>query len=235
VSFGRAEGLRLAQVDPQGISPVAKIPLKVLVLLQAGLRRVLELTEAFIVETNSGLFTPPFVTARAAFETSCLLYSVVTDAEQVVLGHGFLALEEFDKKMMRALLGGKSREWTHPEEFEALNVLTIIDRLGKKMPNLKSMYELLCEYAHPNYDGMIGVYQRVTGQSATFIDHPAFREREILSTAVGITGLSLGLTERALTRYQAVLPDFVRMCEEGIHKRGTWPADMPYPRQPQRG
>ncbi len=74
--YRRVARLRVAQVDPQTFSPVAGIPVKVLVLLQADLRRVLELTEAFVTEINAGLLTPPFVTARAALETSCLLYSL---------------------------------------------------------------------------------------------------------------------------------------------------------------
>jgi hypothetical protein len=233
--YKEAAALRVAQIDPQTFSPVAKVPVKVLVLLQSGLRRVLELTGAFVNEVNAGLFTPPFVTARAALETSCLLYSVTEDVERIVHAHDLPALEEFDKKMMRALLGGKSRVWTHADEYEALNVLTIIDHLTEKMmPKLREMYDLLSEYAHPNYDSMIGVYQRVIRQTegAKFIDHPAPQFPEALNTAVGMAGFALHLTERAVARYQAILSKFVSLCEEAIQKGGTWPAEMPYPRQP---
>lgn len=230
-TYVRVGHLRMAQVDP-AISPFAVVPRKVLVLLQAGLRRVLELTEAHVAEVNAGLFTPPFVTARAVIETSCLLYRMAQEAERITKDHDRAALEQFDDRIMKAMFGGKSPEWTHANEIQALNVLTIIDNLTKTtIPDLRSMYDLLSEYAHPNYDGMIGVYQVVIERSSKFIDHPASEQRADLSTAVGMTGFGLLLTERAVAQYQALLPDFVRLCEEYIHERGVWPPDVPYPRE----
>jgi len=155
------------------------------------------------------------------------------DADRLVKEHDLKALEAFDERIMRALLGGKSAEWTHPDEYEALNVLTIIDQLTKKtIPQLRPMYDLLSEYAHPNYDGMLGVYHRVVGKIPTFIDHPASQQPEELNTAVGMAGFALILTDLAVSRYQAILSGFVTLCEEHIHKRGTWPASVSYPRTP---
>jgi len=42
--------------------------------------------------------------------------------------------------------------------FTALNILTVIDKLSKYIPNLRDTYDHLCEYAHPNYDGLTGLY-----------------------------------------------------------------------------
>jgi hypothetical protein len=123
---------------------------------------------------------------------------------------------------MRALMGGKSSKWAHSEEFEALNVLTIIDQLTKKMPKLRAMYDLLSEYAHPNYSGMMGVYQRVADQVSTFVDHPAADHVGLLNAAVGMAGFALMLIDDAVTRCQNdLLPAFVQLCEEEIHASGT--------------
>ncbi len=42
------------------------------------------------------------------------------------------------------------------------------------------------------------------------------------------------LLNRAISGYADVTYDFVRLCEEAIHKAGTWPADVPYPLHPPR-
>jgi len=94
------------------------------------------------------------------------------------------------------------------------------------------MYDLLSEYAHPNYSGMMGVYQRLISGVPTFVSHPAPQHSDVLKTAVGMAGFGLLLTERALVQYQEVLPEFIRLCEENIHEGGTWPAEIPYPRTP---
>lgn len=44
------------------------------------------------------------------------------------------------------------------EMFTAQQILSVIDRLSKNIPNLRNTYDHLCEYAHPNYDGLMGLY-----------------------------------------------------------------------------
>src|SRR6202022_1962390 len=76
-----------------------------------------------------------------------------------------------------------------------------------------SMYELLSEYAHPNYNGMIGVYQRITGGASIFVDHPADAHRDQMKTAVGMVGTGLLLVEWSAAQYRDALPAFIRLCE----------------------
>lgn len=228
--YKRVTTLRMGQVDPDQ-SPIAKMPAKVIVVLQVGLRRILELTESFIADVNAGLFTPPFVTARAVVETACLLRRVVQRVREITGAHDLAALKDLDPWLMRVLMGGKSSEWTHADEYEAINVLSVIKQLSDEMPHLLSMYELLSEYAHPNYKGMMGVYQGIKGGASVFIDHPADAHRDEMKTAVGMVGFGLLLIERGEAQYRGVLPAFIRLCEEQIHKGGTWPADVPFPRQ----
>ena len=33
-----------------------------------------------------------------------------------------------------------------------------MDRISKDVPKYRAFYEYLCEYAHPNWDGLMGLY-----------------------------------------------------------------------------
>src|SRR4051794_21097405 len=52
---------RLQKIEMLVLSPVARMPGKAEVLLQALLHRQLELADAFVREMNAGSFNPPFL------------------------------------------------------------------------------------------------------------------------------------------------------------------------------
>lgn len=107
--YARLTALRMGQTDPDE-SPIAKLPVKVTALVQVGIRRVLELTESFVSDVNAGRYTPPFVTSRAAVETACLMYRTVQQVREMIDAQDLAAVEEFDARIMRILVGGKSKE-----------------------------------------------------------------------------------------------------------------------------
>lgn len=44
------------------------------------------------------------------------------------------------------------------EAYTAQQILTVLDRISKDIPKHREIYEYLCEYAHPNWDGLMGLY-----------------------------------------------------------------------------
>lgn len=234
--YQRALTLKIPVVRASEISPVAKTPLKIQVLLQVGLRRALELTESFIRAVNDQLFAPTYVTARALLECVVLLYEIWSRVERVVTDWDRTGLKELDEKSMAALLGSKSDAWVgDPEQFQAVNILTIIDRLTKSLgPSLRKFYDALSEHAHPNYSGMLGAYHRpdLEEQQSVLIDKPAQEKCDSMLLAVNAVSAALEILQRAQDGYQLVLYDFTRLCEEDIYEGGTWPHGLPYPLHP---
>src|SRR6266478_6959383 len=88
--------LRIAESDGYALSPVAKLPSKVAILMQGGLRRTLELSETAVQEMLAQHIINMCVLVRAAFETACLLYDVVRKAEEVVEKEDVQALDTFN-------------------------------------------------------------------------------------------------------------------------------------------
>ena len=234
-TYEELRDLREAIQDNRKVSPIATMPGKIHSLLQIGLRRSLELTEAFIRELNAGSFTPLFVLSRALFETGALLFDATIRVQEVTETRAKYKLEELDKHLMNVMFGFKSADWEMTLEYQAKNVVTIIERLTKKLDvDLSSMYGDLSEHAHPNYLGMMAAFQHeveIGDPVIKFLDSPLDREISLgaLVWAVGGANIGIEMTKYALEKQSQYARAFRKVCEEQIYDGGTWPKGVPYP------
>jgi hypothetical protein len=127
--------LRVDQSDGFKLSAVSKIPAKVAVLMQAGLRRTSELSEAAVDQMKAQRIVNMVVLVRAAFETACLLYDVVLKCEKVVEKNDIQELDKFNTYVSNILLGHgpKAKTFVLAEEYVVQNILTVIQRLSKEL------------------------------------------------------------------------------------------------------
>jgi len=229
--YEKLTNLKLAAFRSATFSPIANIPLKIRVLLQVGLRRVLELADAFSREVEAQSWVPLFVLSRATVETAALLSDVWMRTREVLGSGDHSALSTFDEHAMKLLLGARVEEWGG-QGFTAVNVLTLIDRLDKRaVEGLRSFYDALSEHAHPNFLGMYGSYHRVENDGSVFIDTPLAERPNGIVAPLNATAISIALTMLAVQEYESALRAFTLFCEEAIYKAGTWPKDTPYPRK----
>jgi hypothetical protein len=226
-------GRKVKAVNGRQLSPVAKLPSKIHDLLQIGLRRTIELAEAAVREMNRQSIAPTFVLVRGAFETTCLLWDAVRRVSEVVEKDDTAQLDDLDKFLMDVLMGFKSKDWAFSEEYQARNVLTIIDRLSKQL-DAKFMwyYEGLSEHAHPNYLGMMRAYQQSADEETgivRFADGPNERRDASMKLAIGGLATSVAMMELAMSQYEEMQTGFATLCERAIHEGGTWPEGVEYP------
>lgn len=224
-SYGEAQKQRRPELKAEDVSPVAKIPFKTTVLLQVGLRRALELTESTVREINAHSLVSAFVTSRALFETACVIFYTWKKVETVLNSRSNRVLEEFDDDVMQLLLGARDKDWGGP--VQAKNILTVIDHVSKVFKEARKRYDALSEFAHPNYAGMLEIYQRSDNRRQRFI-HPWKDNRGRLPLLMASVLESLTIINFALEKFKDRLPDFVRLCEEEIYQSGTWPKEVAY-------
>jgi len=230
--YSDARAFLLPKVRREDISLVAKVPFKVAVILQIGLRRALHLTESTVRELNVGAFIPSFVLSRALLETACVVYDTWDRAENAMKSADGSALADFDEHVMAALVGSRSEHWGHPEIVKATNILTIVERLDRTFDgSIMGFYVDLSEHAHPNFAGMAAPYSQIddANSETRFIDDPWKRWAKGIVIPVGAMAVSLLLLNSSLSKHHKSFMDLTRACEEGIYKRGTWPPDVPYP------
>jgi hypothetical protein len=225
-------GLKVPSCDGIGLSPVSKLPAKVFILMQVGLRRTIELTQAAMREMNGQDVSSTCVLVRATLETACLLWEVMRQVKAAVDKGDAADVEELDRSISSTLLGGKSKNWALSAEIAAKNVLTIIQKLTKQMDvPLEGFYEGLSEHAHPNYHGMMATYTESghKGGITIFTNHREGRTEASTTLALGALATSLDIVKHALAIRTELSDRFSTLVERKIYERGTWPADVEYP------
>ena len=121
------------------------------------------------------------------------------------------------------------------EEYQARNVVTIIERLSKQLKiELISMYGDLSEHAHPNYLGMMSAYQQLAEPGnpiVRFVDQPLTKETALNALGWTVSGTMIGveMTGGAVDRERENARGVRALCEEAIHYGGTWPQGVPCP------
>lgn len=89
---------------------------------------------------------------RSAFETVAVLIHLNQATRQVVAGTQ--DFHEFSERTTKLLLGSRDKSTPH----ESVNILTVLNKAGKRYPALEQCYAALSESAHPNFDGMLSGY-----------------------------------------------------------------------------
>lgn len=224
--------LQRRECDGIALSPVSKAPLQVMVLLQVGLRRTIELTEAAIREINLRNLASTALLSRGTLETACLLWDSMNAIEEVVKTGDPMEVRRLFETFSKSLLGGKAKQLMIDETIEARNVLTIIQRLSKKFDvPLLGFFEMLSEYAHPNYHGMMGTYTEAgsDGGVKVFCDRRASSERALLISAIGTVATSCNIVIESFKIAAARIESMTALAEKATFEAGTWPKDVEYP------
>ncbi|MBX7186375.1 MAG: hypothetical protein K1Y01_14650 [Vicinamibacteria bacterium] len=227
----RAEAAKVLTSYVTDHSVVAAIPFKARGMFQIGLRRSIEISDGFAASFNAGLYTPLFILARASIETGCLMWDLWTRLARILIEQDKAALEDFDDRIIRAILGRKVGPNDAPPEYVAPNVLTIIQRQTKDLEGLAQLYAELSEIAHPNNDGMLSVYASARHEGHDFIDRPFASAPLGLSAAVHAATVGLKQSVFAAEQFETIGKDFAAFCEAAIYEKGNWPPSIPYPAQ----
>lgn len=121
-------------------------------------------------------------------------------------------------QMVRLFVGSKLDQ--NGNVPQAINVLTFLKRLDRRIPGFFNTYERLSEVAHPNWAGSAAIFSKLDPQ--TLITHFAKNLRDIdyvrnlnLRCLMG----SLEIFSYAYNRITDLMPDFCEACEQAIIRR----------------
>lgn len=240
-SYEKIVGLKKANVGGSDVWPACRMAVSIDVIQQVGIRRVVDLTEAFSRDVNAEAFAPVWVGSRALIEVAAVMYDVTERAQACVKNATPDTFHACDTLIGKIYLGFKSMEWAYSEDITAKNVLTTVEKVSKKDPpvyrealerlgatvgKFMSLFELLSEGAHPNYVGMAESYQRPdldTGVTA-LIDSPTKLDATRIGIPVDGAALALSLAISAVNDWQTVRDQFIALLPK------FQPAPMPEPK-----
>ena len=187
---------------------------------EAAFYRFIELIESSYTLYKSGLLVGSVVTGRAAQETLAVIWFVNSKLEHLSKTK---ELSHFTETMRRLILG-----WSNDEEFpEKINVLKCIDAVDKDLEGkFRRHYEMLSEYAHPNYSGTFGAYGYPNHETleVTLGNYPRSKET-LLSHIEQTICISVGMLDIIQEKYETVINSALDVCHE-LHDEGKLKAQL---------
>jgi hypothetical protein len=131
----------------------SKIPFKAISLRELLLHRIVDLSASAVDLYSSGKPVAAIIITRAVIETVSILYVLCAKVEGCVRHED---VDQFDEDVMKMLFGNRVEMEVVP--VAAVNVLSHIDKMNKKFEGVRWWYDQLSEIAHPNLEGLFGVY-----------------------------------------------------------------------------
>ena len=202
------ESSRPSRVDPMAVSQSAKLPFKALSYREALIWRMEELSRgAFECFENDKLASAILLT-RAAVETSAALWYLCAKFNDTVQSG---AVGDIDDYLMKLIMGSK----IDPDLMKAINVLTFVDRVDKDIRGFRHQYDILSEFAHPNWAGTTGLYCKV--DLGNFWTDLGSRDNNG-PKRVGVISLSvaLGMFESSYNSIADLMSAFIALCEKEL-------------------
>jgi hypothetical protein len=124
------------------------------IFLQAHIRRGLSFLESGAREIKKGRPLVAALCSRALLEDAAVLWSFNREILPLLQRRDVDRIDALVFPKVFASRRPKDIE-EHGEEFRARNILTAIDKMGAKHPNLRRTYDDLSEICHPNSLGVL--------------------------------------------------------------------------------
>lgn len=188
-SIDRLAARRRLTIPVTGHLARSRIAWKIDTFIEAILYRLVSLAQGAASSWNSGNALPAFLCSRAAVETCALLFDFQERLKALLLNQD---LGGIDSLVMNRLFASRDKDWlAESPQLAAVNILTFVDKLDKKIPGVRQHYDRLSERCHPNSFGHHQLYTRTNYENGTVsFDHAKAME-DIRAVTLGMTLLTL--------------------------------------------
>lgn len=205
----------------------AKQPFKVMSFVNAMNWRMYETTRAAVNLINQNLIIPSLCLVRAAWEDMAITYELKTLVFDCCEKQSIT--EEVDNTLMRMLFSNRfekdnryvgEHHYECFKDYKAKNILTLIGKIERDFPETKDFYSNICEFVHPNGDGVRGSYSAVDKKANITLFGPQFAYDSELFPAFVITiSCAIDLYLSFIQYIKTYLADFTRLCEDFLVKK----------------
>ena len=206
----------------------AKHPFKVMSFVNAMTWRMYDMSCAAVTLLKQDNIIPALSLVRACWENMVATYELaglVKDCceKQIIDGR-------IDDTLMRILFSNRfekdnryvgEEHFKQFEQYKAKNILTLIQKHGKDFPQLKDVYGAICEFVHPNHDGVLGGYSYEDEVNQTIYYGPQFdQESWLFSASVATLKCSIDLYINYIASIEENIDEFSRLCENFLTDMG---------------
>ncbi len=197
------------------VSPDSKLPFKALLYRAALIWRMAELSRGAFENFEKDRLASALLLTRAAVEASAGLWFLHAKLEGAVKAG---TPGEIHVYLMKLVMGSKA----DPAAPEALNVMKFVDSVEKDVKGFRHQYDILSEFAHPNWAGTALLYSKPDPPNLWTDFGPNIRGIDGPKT-IGAVNLSVALMcfERSYNRIAEVMPAFIELCKGRVDEDGT--------------
>ncbi len=192
--------------------PMAKVAWKVAAFSQVGLHRVVALADAATLAWNAGAVIGAILCVRSLIETVALIADFEGQITRIVSTG---RIEDIDDLVMNRNFANKlgwHAPTGKPEQYVPTNILTLVTKLDRTIPGVKSHYSTLSEICHPNALGTHSMFSELRAEEhALYLGQAhGIARGGLLSHMLPGVGLA-GFVRYRLEALQAAMPEIVRL------------------------
>jgi hypothetical protein len=188
----------------------SKIPFKALSFRELLIHRVSSLASSAIDLFERDQIIPAIILTRSIMETVALIYALHERLTNFLNDNEKLELDSF---LMRCLFGFHD----DPQFPKSIDVLTFVNAVEKTIPRFRKMYDIISEYAYPNYSGLLGSFGKIDKKKFELQLGPQNMKRALI---VGVSALSIAL--RIFTHYYDDSSELVRRVNDFFERGASY-------------
>lgn len=143
---------------------------------------------------------------RAALEGAALMWEL----HEVVRTRRSMSAEVLNGRVYALVVGQRLEK----DQVQMPNIMTLIDKLDRRLPGTRHRYEHLSEYVHPNWSGVSGAYSRINKEELTTTFGRTQRvEAETADMASNLLAAALSLFAHDYNSFGDLLPEWLSELE----------------------
>lgn len=189
--------------------PRAKIAWKLVGLQQVCLYRTVMLADACASSWNSGNTLGAMVAARALMETAAVLHDLEAQLTRFCADEN---LDAVDDLVMRRTFATRLKDWDWGAP--ATNILTLLGKMDPPFKGITNVYELLCEFCHPNSLGTFHLFSALDRTELTAYFTDKCQDPEGHFSNIILAFMLIEKVERDVDRIDDLLPVVVKLNEK---------------------
>jgi hypothetical protein len=200
-------------LDAMAVSRTTKLPWKAVLLRDVFSWRMADLARGAFENFEKDRLASAIVLTRGAVETSATLWYLCGKVSDAIVAK---TVGDIDDYLMKLLMGSRT-ELAMPQ---ALNVLKFVDHVDKEVGGFRHQYDVLSEYAHPNWAGTSLLFLKHNEE--TRVTDFGTNIRTESAKNIGVLNLSVALMmfERSQGRLADLIPAFTALCQANSSRVG---------------
>ena len=205
-------------------SPKAKDPYKVMSFVNAMSWRVYETAKGALSLIRQDLIVPSLCLVRAVWEDMVVTYELTMLVK--ICCDNQLITDDVDDTLMRICFANRfdknnrfvgESHYESFKEYQAKSILTLVGKVEKAFPETKDFYSTICEFVHPNGDGVGGSYSKLDEDSNITNYGPQIDENsELFPPFITTLSCAVMLYLRFLESIENNIVEFAKLCEDSL-------------------